>query len=551
VTIIAHSNGGLVAKALLQKLGPEAGNLVDKVIFVAVPQSGAPETISDLLFGQDFIYKLFSFIPYHIVSKSVVREFTLNSPMAYHLLPSQAYFDSVQDPNRPVVLFEGTHIYSADQAQYGSTIDTAQELSHFILGTDGRSQPAVTDTKDPAIGNPNLTSYTSTLHSTLDAWTPPVGVSVFQIAGWGNDSTIAGIDFYEQPKDIFGTGILGYSGEYRPIFTEDGDGTVPVPSALLMSTSTDNVKRYWANLKVEGTNHGTILSSAHLKEFIGNLISGDATVPESVSETPFASDASKKLIFVLHSPLTLELYDKNGNHTGLNGAGLVEDNIPSTHYGEFGDVKYAIAAAGSTYKLVMKGQGNGTFSLDIQEQSGNTVTQTTTLADIPVTSSTLAALTITSGAIDASSLQVDENGDGSVDYELAPRVGRTLSIYKWIGFLQPVNDVARQVSLLPSVFKSGSTVPVKFQLQNANGMPVQSPTLPEWLQPKQGAKMSAFTSEAVSADSPTSGTYFKWDPVTQQYIYNWNTKGFPTGYWYKIAVRLDDGTTRFVTVGLR
>ncbi len=42
VTIIAHSNGGLVAKALMEKLGnAETARLIDKVIFVGVPQSGA------------------------------------------------------------------------------------------------------------------------------------------------------------------------------------------------------------------------------------------------------------------------------------------------------------------------------------------------------------------------------------------------------------------------------------------------------------------------------------------------------------------------------
>ena len=38
VTIIAHSNGGLVTKRLIEKLGVDAATLVDKVIFVAVPQ---------------------------------------------------------------------------------------------------------------------------------------------------------------------------------------------------------------------------------------------------------------------------------------------------------------------------------------------------------------------------------------------------------------------------------------------------------------------------------------------------------------------------------
>src|SRR6266481_3404884 len=52
VTIIAHSAGGLVTKALLQKLGDaETARLVDTVVFVGVPQSGTPQGLAGLLHG--------------------------------------------------------------------------------------------------------------------------------------------------------------------------------------------------------------------------------------------------------------------------------------------------------------------------------------------------------------------------------------------------------------------------------------------------------------------------------------------------------------------
>jgi hypothetical protein len=34
-------------------------------------------------------------------------------------------------------------------------------------------------------------------------------------------------------------------------------------------------------------------------------------------------------------------------------------------------------------------------------------------------------------------------------------------------------------------------------------------------------------------------------------MYNWSTKNLPAGYYYRIGVRLDDGTTYTVNVGLR
>ncbi|MDR3558514.1 MAG: hypothetical protein P4L61_03210, partial [Candidatus Pacebacteria bacterium] len=54
VTIIAHSNGGLVTKLVYNELKEkgEAG-LVDKVIFVAVPEVGTPQALTSLLHGDN------------------------------------------------------------------------------------------------------------------------------------------------------------------------------------------------------------------------------------------------------------------------------------------------------------------------------------------------------------------------------------------------------------------------------------------------------------------------------------------------------------------
>jgi hypothetical protein len=50
-------------------------------------------------------------------------------------------------------------------------------------------------------------------------------------------------------------------------------------------------------------------------------------------------------------------------------------------------------------------------------------------------------------------------------------------VYKFSGFLQPINDTAHQTGLTTSVFKAGSTIPVKFQLKNAAGNRCSRPPL--------------------------------------------------------------------------
>ena len=127
-------------------------------------------------------------------------------------------------------------------------------------------------------------------------------------------------------------------------------------------------------------------------------------------------------------------------------------------------------------------------------------------------------------------------------------------IYRFDGFLQPINDTGHsQVCNSPcpvSIFKGGSTVPVKFQLKDANGNIVQSARRPVWVTPQQGNPTSAPIDESIFTDPATSGTNYQWDG-SSKYTYNWGTQGFATRYYWRIGVTLDDGMTYYVIIGLR
>jgi hypothetical protein len=134
------------------------------------------------------------------------------------------------------------------------------------------------------------------------------------------------------------------------------------------------------------------------------------------------------------------------------------------------------------------------------------------------------------------------------------KAGNTISqsgtykvVYRFDGFLQPINDTAHQTGLTTSVFKGGSTVPVKFQLKNAAGNVVQSASAPIWLTPVKGVAMSMPVDETAVTVSADSGSTYRYD--TGQYIYNWKA---PTGgNYYQIGVKLDDGQIYYVNIGLR
>jgi|GEM_PF-1799953 len=463
VSIVAHSNGGLVAKALLERLGAsEAAALVDNLIFVGVPQSGAPRAVGALLYGagEGLPFEHFDFL----LSKAVAREFSEYSPMAYHLLPSTQYFADASDPSHAVGTFDGTAGFEKERAAYGSTLDTADELYDFLLAREGgREKPAASEASDANVLDETLLDYARDTHTATDAWLPPAGVTLYQIAGWGVD-TVAGLRFIKLPSVPTALAAFAHQSTFSPTFVEDGDGVVPVPSALMISTTSPNVRRYWVDLREynkhhTNVKHGNLFEIQELRDFVYGIFNGTDSLPEFIKLTqPSSQTVDKKLVFILHSPLTLQLQDSSGNTTGLSGDDSVTQDIPGATYGEFGDVQYIVAPEGD-YTLSMNGQAEGVFSLEMQEMSGDTVTSSATIANVPTTENTLASLTISGGVDTASPLSVDEDGDGSSDISIAPEEGEIVNYEAPASASEPAasssggggGDISTTITVAPEV----------------------------------------------------------------------------------------------------
>ena len=450
VTIIAHSNGGLLAKRLAELLGPtESARLIDKMIFVAVPQAGTPMAIPAGLHGyeQDHILGL-------VTSESTARTFAQNSPMEYQLLPSANYFTYVDDP---VVTFDAS--LTDWITRYGATIHSQSSLHQFLTDSYGRVDPQTGDINQPIQFNSPLLSNAETLHTGLDNWTAPSGIELIQIAGWGAPKTVESTLYKKK-----GTGVTP-----EAIFTVDGDGTVVVPSALWTSTTTGAVN-YWVNLRNYNANHpflsafdsttfnhSRILEPAELLSFLSDQIT-NTTKPISdyiylSTEAPVASN--KRLRYALHSPLTLNLYDDYGRHTGIStSTGQVEEQIPGTYYTEFGDVKYLFSDASTIAHIVMNGYDTGVFTFNINQYTGDTLTASTTFKDIPTTASTTASLSILSDISTLSPMHIDENGDGKNIITIVPKLGETVS-YEPLGDPDPVEGLAPTPEPVISSTRSG------------------------------------------------------------------------------------------------
>src|SRR5204862_8111778 len=95
--------------------------------------------------------------------------------------------------------------------------------------------------------------------------------------------------------------------------------------------------------------------------------------------------------------------------------------------------------------------------------------------------------------------------------------------YPWSGVLQPLNADGS------STFKLGSTVPVKFQLTGpAAGITNLVATLSLF---KVSSQATGTDLDGQSPSAADAGNTFRYDPTTNQYLFNLSTKSLSVGTW--------------------
>jgi len=424
VTIVAHSNGGLITKALMQKLKDENNSLlnkIDKIIFVAVPHLGTPAAIPALLNGYKQDIWLF-------LNEHTAREFGQNLPGAYTLLPSAKYFTYVDNP-----VIKSNASLSDWSAKFGETIHSKELLHNFLVDTFERVESSSKDTDNPSYLRESLLSNAESAHEIYDNWIPPTGVEVINIAGWGIPKTLSGV-IYTKEKDKI---------KLNPMWTIDGDGTVVIPSALWTNNNA-SASRYWVDMKTYNTfinriqdgqikplDHKNILEIPELLNFIKNdlILKTISLIPAYIStSTPITEAGDKRLIYSLHSPLSLDIYDNAGNHTGMSTTtGQIEEQIPGTYFVKFGETKYFFAGSDIPLHIVMTGYDAGTFTFSIEEKQGDNIVSVVIFKDIPTTPTTKVSMFVVGNISTLSPLNIDSDNDGTADIILNPIIGGTVT----------------------------------------------------------------------------------------------------------------------------
>ena len=425
VSIVTHSNGGLVAKTLiseLKKRGEE--NLIDQLVMVASPELGTPSAVAGLLHGdeQEIVWGL-------LMNKVTARTLGENMMGAYNLLPSTEYFKKVASP---VVEFDS----SVDKVKnfrtlYGDKIDTAEKLNSFLSGADGRVEPVNSDTDTPNVLKNNLLATAVVNHSVVDNFVFPENIKVTELAGWGV-STIRGLKYFGREDCVANITTCSKTTvlDRKPLFTTEGDQTVVSPSATVgSSTYYLDMKKIKQSVGKEYI-HKNILETSSTLGFLKNtLMLSTSTLPQYISkEKPVSKD--KMLELALHSPVSIDVYDSAGRHTGLiknpninSDLQAFEESIPGSRYIEFGEGKYVLLDDSTAYTVKLQGLDVGTFTLESNTlSSGGDTISSSQFVDIPTSPDMKGEITMSASSTASTSvaIRIDVNGDGKNDFTINP-----------------------------------------------------------------------------------------------------------------------------------
>jgi len=410
VTIVAHSMGGLLGKAIIKKLQDEGkDNLIDSFVMVATPQLGTPQAVASILHGDDE-----GIVAGFIVNPIGIRRIAQNMPSAYNLLPSSRYFNEVSDP---VITFNSDASFTQTWRNFwGTAINIYSSFLSFVTGTGvARTKPVENILQDPEVLSSSLMTNASNFHSQYDNYQFPSHIRVVQVAGWGSPTT-------KTVEYKTNHGIPSYG----TLFTREGDRAVVYPSAVSSvadETYFFNIFDYNKQLN-SNTQHRDLLSSSPIQNLIKSSIKNENITESNLvtSTKPQVVNIADQLVISTHSPVILGAYDQFGNFTGIDpnqnlSADVlsIKEDIPGSTFLYTSESQNIFLPKEGSYNFVYKGTGNGPTTVTIENFSADTATPIASYTDIPTTASTAATFTIQSATPENTAIALDENGDGVTD----------------------------------------------------------------------------------------------------------------------------------------
>jgi len=458
VTLIGHSNGGLVAKALLNEYGgTELAGKVDKIIMIGTPQLGTPQAIGSLLHGYDE-----GMVDNLLTTDSATREVIRNMPGAYGLLPTNRYFDVTG--NEAVITSDDTAL-TAPIRSYGDIISSLG-LAGFL--TDSLNTfPAVERTSDPQAVNEFVLSSTLENQQILDDWEPPEGVDVYEVVGSG----LATIKRFEYRSHSCGFASCP-GGRYvalHPITTNYGDGVVVGNSAEGFDGDkemlTIDLKKISAGF-AENIKHENLTETEEVQEFVISAIKYPYLTDTLVSSES-SQILSRYTIVGTHSPVTVRATTNKGR-VGIFNNQIIEE-VPGSQYFTLGESTYLVLPSEEEYEMEILGTGDGAFSLTIEQLLENDSTEQISYLSAATTTATMRS-TFSLNNREISNLSMDYQNDGVIDLEQTPN-GEIVHEEPPEPLIYTYSDLAREINNLElkKGLKAALLIQVKLAQKFSNG----------------------------------------------------------------------------------
>lgn len=414
VTIIAHSMGGLLGKAIIKRLQAEGkDNLIDSFVMVATPQLGTPQAAAVVLHGDEE-----GLGAGFVVDSSHARALAQNMPSAYNLLPSTSYFTAI---NEPVIEFSDADFTQQWRDFWGASISTYSAFEQFITGQGvPRTPPAVDVVRIPEVIQGSVLDKAETFHNSYDGYVFPEHIRVVQVAGWGRP-TLKAVKY----------DTSHFLQNYEPLFTRAGDRTVVYPSA---TASVEAGETYFFNLNLFRDiddlqlQHRDIMNASNIQDLLLKILQHeDIDTNEILSTTsPRILDLDDQIFVSTHSPVLLGAYDQNGKFTGVDPnqdlasevLSITED-IPGSTFIYFGDTQQIFLPKIGTYTFVYKGTGIGPTTVRIGSYTGDESISVAQFSDIPTTVGTNAIFEVSSDTLGDAVIALDTDGDNIVDENIS------------------------------------------------------------------------------------------------------------------------------------
>jgi hypothetical protein len=582
VSIIAHSMGGLLVKEYLNNL-PDT-SFVDKLILAGVPQLGAPKAFKALNYGDNMG---FEFAGKDVLNSDRIKTISQNMPGIYELLPSRKYIDVnggyVKDFRSEVKIlnYDETAQLMKDNGRNGSLIDVADDFHQEIDNSQFNAQNVyniVGCRQTKTIGGFNIYDDEVKIVLTNGDGTVPLS-SAFNLASGYNNYFVL-----NNETDINHTGLIRDEKTLALINNIISNQSDIAPEGISTNTSDCTDEFGWKDLIksfVFGVHSPVEL---HLYDSYGNHLgpNSNGDIELEIPGGSYEVIGEDKFAIV---PAT-DVYDVAINAISTGKFGLEVENYAGTTKEEkitYLDIplqtnnaiaKLTFTNTNGDLALKLDNEGDGIIDMLIQP---NAVLDSNTAGDITppeisfnmqntviLNSKVAMSFTVTDDLSGVGIIESDLDGTQvnkgatvkisnignhtltvkTVDKAGNPRIAKfTFSaVYNFGGFLPPINPDGS------GIYKLGRTIPIKFQITDANGkfISTANPTLTL----KKISNCILRGKEIPLSDSVTNGdNKFRYDIKSNQYIYNLSTKTMSKGAW-RLKVTLNDGKSYEVDVSL-